>query len=66
METDLRNKMNALELKALENVKDKVNVVELTDAQVEEWKKAAAPVVDVYIKNAGAIGKQLVDAARGL
>ncbi len=66
VEKELRDTMTGLEKDALEFVRDKIKVVELDDAQVDAWKKASAPVVDVFIENAGPLGKQLVDAANAL
>jgi len=63
VEKELRDKMNAIENGALADVKSKINTVDLTDAERNEWRKATRPVVDAYIKNAGDLGKKLVEAA---
>jgi C4-dicarboxylate-binding protein DctP len=65
-ERDLRNKMDALEADALKFAREKMKVVEITPAEIEQWRKATAPVVDTYIKNAGPLGAQLVEAAHKL
>lgn len=45
--------------KALEEKGMEVYVV--PEADLEEWKNAASPVRDVFIKNAGALGEELLD-----
>lgn len=66
VEQQLRDQMNQLEADAFAFVSDKMNIVELTDEELQEWQKLAEPVIADYIKNAGALGRQLVDAARQL
>jgi len=66
VEKELRDKMGQLEADAFAFVKEKMKVVELTDAEMKEWQKLAEPVVQEYVKNAGPLGQQLVDAARKL
>jgi C4-dicarboxylate-binding protein DctP len=58
--------MDALEADALKFAREKMKVVEITPAEIEQWRKATAPVVDTYIKNAGPLGAQLVEAAHKL
>ena len=43
-----------------------MKVVDLTDAQRAEWRKAAEPVVDFYIKQSGPLGEKLISEARKL
>lgn len=64
VEKELRDKMSQLEADAFAFVADKMNVVNLSDEEMANWTKLAEPVVSDYIKNAGPLGKQLVDAAR--
>jgi len=66
VEKELRDKMSQLEADAFAFVKDEMTVVELTDAEMNDWQKLAEPVVEEYVKNAGPLGQQLVDAARKL
>ncbi len=63
VEKDLRDKMNAIENKALEDVRPKINTIDLTEAERNEWRKATKPVVDAYVKNAGELGRKLVEEA---
>ena len=51
---------------AIDELDEIGNDVELNDAEMKEWQKLAEPVVQEYIKNAGPLGQQLVDAARNL
>ena len=66
VEKELREKMSQLEADAFDFVQDKMNVVNLTDAEMAKWQELAEPVVEEYIKNAGPLGRQLVEAARKL
>jgi C4-dicarboxylate-binding protein DctP len=66
VEKELRDKMSQLEADAFAFVKDKMEVVELTDGEMKKWQELAEPVVQEYVKNAGPLGQQLVDAARKL
>ncbi len=63
VEKDLRDKMNAIENKALEDVRPKINTIDLTEAERDEWRKATRPVVNAYIRNAGELGRKLVEEA---
>lgn len=64
VEGELRDKMSKLEADAFEFVSQKMDVVQLSDEEMASWKKLAEPVVTEYVKNAGPLGQQLVDAAR--
>lgn len=66
VEKQLRDEMNQLEADAFAFVSDKMNIVELTEEEMKEWQKLAEPVVNEFLKNSGALGQQLVDAARQL
>jgi len=66
VEAELRNKMGDLEKEALEFAKTKMTVTEISADDLAAWKKATASVVDTYVKNAGELGKQLVEAAEKL
>ncbi|HHN73049.1 MAG TPA: C4-dicarboxylate ABC transporter substrate-binding protein, partial [Thermopetrobacter sp.] len=63
VEKDLRDKMNAIENAALEDVRPKIKVIDLTEAERDKWRKATRPVVDAYIRNAGELGRRLVEMA---
>ncbi len=66
VEIELRDKMDQLEKEALEFAESNMTVVPISDDELASWKKATSSVVDTYIKNAGPLGKQLVEAARDL
>ncbi|NYT85152.1 TRAP transporter substrate-binding protein DctP [Pusillimonas harenae] len=55
-------------LKSEEFIKSKTSmkVVHLSPEQVQAWQTAAAPAVDAYIKEAGDVGKRLVEEVRKL
>ncbi|WP_038035420.1 TRAP transporter substrate-binding protein DctP [Thermopetrobacter sp. TC1] len=63
VEKELRDKMNAIENQALEDIRPKIKVIDLTEEERDKWRKATRPVVDAYIKNAGELGRKLVDMA---
>ncbi|TKB06534.1 TRAP transporter substrate-binding protein DctP [Desulforhopalus sp. IMCC35007] len=66
VEKELREQMMTLETEAFEFVKDKINVVQLTDEQLAQWQQLSTPVVEAFVKNAGPLGQQVVDAARAI
>ncbi len=66
VEKELRDKMGAIEADALKSVSDKINVIDLTDAERNLWRKATRPVVDSYIERSGAVGAKLVEDASKL
>jgi C4-dicarboxylate-binding protein DctP len=66
VEKELREQMMTLETEAFEFVKDKINVVELTDDQLVQWQQLSAAVVEAFVKNAGPLGQQVVDAAKAI
>ncbi len=63
VEKELRNKMSSIEAAALEDISDKINVIELTREERAEWIAATKPVVDAYIKRSGDVGAAMVKAA---
>ena len=64
VETDLRDKMDRLEAEALALVRSKMNVVELSAAARDDWRRAGGSVVETYLKRAGPLGHRLVEAVR--
>lgn len=66
VEKELREKMGHLEAAAFEAVRDKIEVIELTPEQLKDWQDSTASVIDSFVKNAGPLGKQLVEAAKKL
>ena len=66
VEKELREKMGAMEQEILEWSRDKIEVVDLTDAERDAWREATKPVVNSYEERAGELGKQLVLEAQKL
>ena len=60
VEKELRDKMGAIEQEVLEWSRDKIKVVDLTDAERDLWREATKPVVNGYEERSGDLGKQLV------
>ncbi len=66
-EDDVRNRVSEIEADAFAAAKDHgMTVYYPTDAEIAEWKKASAPVIDEWLKTAGETGKQVLDAAEKL
>lgn len=63
VEKELRDKITGLEKQALEDVRGKMNVVELTEEQRQQWRDATKPVVDAYVERAGELGAMIVEEA---
>ena len=66
VEKELRDEMAALEAEAFDFVKDKIKVVKLTDDQLAQWQQLSDPVIEAFVKSAGPLGQQVVDAARAI
>ena len=64
VETDLRNEVYSGEAKIVDELRSKMTVVELSNAERSAWKKATASVVDRFIKENGKAGEKAVNAAR--
>ncbi|MCP3944124.1 MAG: C4-dicarboxylate ABC transporter substrate-binding protein [Desulfobacteraceae bacterium] len=65
-EKELRKKTQAIEQQALEWVSDKIKIINLTDDQRKNWRKATTPVLIDFQKRAGELGRQLVMEAQNL
>ena len=66
VEKELREKMGTIEQDTLAWARDKIKVVDLTDAERDEWREATKPVVKGYEERAGELGKKLVTEANKL
>lgn len=66
VEQELRDKMATIEAESLAFAKGKMKVIELSDAERAQWRKASSTVVDDFEKRAGSLGVQLVKAAKKL
>ncbi|MCY4289333.1 MAG: TRAP transporter substrate-binding protein DctP [Aestuariivita sp.] len=61
----VRNQMAEIEANAYKAAEENgMNVVKLSNEELEEWKSVAQPVYDSYIEAAGDIGRSLIDAAQ--
>ncbi|MGD9868653.1 MAG: TRAP transporter substrate-binding protein DctP, partial [Hyphomicrobiales bacterium] len=66
-ENAVRDEMSKIEQDSLEAGKaNGMKVYQPTDAEVAAWKKASEPVIEKWLTSSGDLGKQVVDAARGL
>ncbi len=66
VEKELRDKMGAIEQESLDFVRDKIEVVDLTDAERAQWREATKPVVKGFEKRAGKLGTKIVMEASKL
>jgi C4-dicarboxylate-binding protein DctP len=68
VETNLADSIVAKDLAVIDFVRKetKMGVIDQTPAQIKAWQDASKPVVDLYIKAAGPLGQQMVDAAKAL
>jgi len=64
VEAQLRNAIYEQEAAAVAEVRSKMKVIELTDAERAEWVRATAGVVDRFIKETGEIGQAAVAAIK--
>lgn len=66
-EDHVRNAMTEIESKAYEAAeKEGMGVTTLTDAEVEAWRAATAPVLEDYLKESGDLGAEVAAAAQAL
>ncbi len=66
-EEDVRNRVTDIEADAFKAAKEHgMTVYHPTDAEIAEWKKASAPVIEEWLKTAGEMGKQVLAAAEKL
>lgn len=65
-EASLRDFMEKHEVDAKEQVRDKINVVELSDEQRDAWREATKSVADAFIERAGDAGRLVVEKSRAL
>ncbi|WP_349359581.1 TRAP transporter substrate-binding protein DctP [Stappia sp.] len=66
-EQDVRDRMSEIEAEAFAMAEENgMAVHQLSEADVEAWKAAAQPVYDQYLADSGALGAQVLEAARAL
>lgn len=66
VEQQLRDKVYSEESATVEEMKDYMNVVELTEAQRTAWREATQSVVDRFVKETGETGAEAVRAIRSV
>jgi len=66
VESELRNNMFAIEAETLAYLRDKINVVELTEDERAQWREATKSVVDRFVEEGGATAAAAVEAVRKL
>lgn len=66
-EIAVRDYMTAFEAEAVEEAKANGMTVHFpTEEELTRWRDASAPVVDLWLKDAGPLGQQVLDAAKAL
>ena len=66
VEKDLRDQVYSGETAMVKEVADKINVVELTDAERAQWVEATKSVVDRFAQENGERAASVIKAAQGL
>jgi len=64
VEKHLRDQVYSHEDKMAQDLKSKMNVIELTHAERKKWQKIAKPVMQRFIKSVGPMAKEVIKAAR--
>ncbi len=64
VEKELRDNMLKIENETLEFLKDKINIVDLTDEERAKWREATKAVVDRFIENGGETAAKVIEAAK--
>lgn len=64
VEKHLRDKIYSSEDKMVQDLKSKMNVIELTKQEREQWQAIAKPVMQRFIKSAGPMAEEVIKAAR--
>jgi len=66
-EADVRDRMSTIEAEAYTAAQDNgMTIYTPTDAEIATWREASQPVYDSFANTAGALGKQVLEAAQGL
>ncbi|MEM7566760.1 MAG: hypothetical protein AAF321_05960, partial [Pseudomonadota bacterium] len=60
LERERRDDLAASESAALERVRPLMDVVELSEAQRENWRQATRPVLDAFLETTGSDGQTLL------
>lgn len=64
VEAELRDSLLRIEAETLDFLRDKMTVIELTDAERAQWREATKSVVDRFIENGGDTAAAVIRAAR--
>lgn len=64
VEQELRDSIFQLEEEAIAYVKDKINIIELTDAERAQWREATTSVVDRFVSEGGPTAAKVVEEAQ--
>jgi len=64
VEADLRDSVLQIEDETLTFLRDKMNIIELTDAERAQWREATRGVIDRFINEGGADAAAVIQAAQ--
>jgi len=64
VEADLRNRVLQIEAEALEYLRGKMNVIELTEEERALWREATTGVIDRFVENGGETAAAVIEAAQ--
>ena len=66
VEQELRDYIYANETKVVDAVRSKINIIELSEAERDQWREATKGVGDRFAKERGEIAAQVIELARSL
>ena len=64
VEADLRNSVLQIEAETLEYLRDKLNVIELSDEERAQWREKTTSVVERFVENGGETAAAVIEAAK--
>ena len=64
VESELRNSIFDIEADVLKFLRPKMNVIELTDAERNQWRKATQSVVDKFVAEGGKTASDVINAVQ--
>ena len=64
VEANLRNNMFRIENETLAYLRDKINIINLTDAERDQWRAASQTVIDRFITEGGDTAAAVIDAVK--
>jgi C4-dicarboxylate-binding protein DctP len=64
VEAQLRDQILQIEAETLEELRTKMNVIDLTDDERAQWREATASVIDLFVEEGGPTAAAVIEAAQ--